>query len=218
MTSEGQGAQAGCRLFRCAAIAAIVTLFPHPARAEDAGWRAYDRGDLQAAARAYEGGAQRGERLAQYNYAMMILRAETPGTPAEALVWLRKSAEQGYPQAQFNLGLLYERGAMLPKSLPDATAWFRRAAEQGHVEAQIATGTQYFLGRGARRDETEACRWYELAADGGDAGAQYLAASCYEHGYGEWPKDLDRALAWYVQAARAGDVAAQAKAKALVRR
>ena len=215
---EGQGARAGRHLFQCAAFAAIVALSPHPARAEDAGWRAYDRGDLMAAAHAYAAGAKRGERLAQYNYAMMILRAETQGTPAEALVWLRKSADQGYPQAQFNLGLLYERGAMLPKSLPDATTWFRRAAEQDHVEAQIATGTQYFLGRGARRDETEACRWYERAADGGDAGAQYLAASCYEHGYGEWPKDADRALAWYVQAARGGDVAAAAKAKALVKR
>lgn len=188
------------------------------ASAEDAGWRAYERGDFTAAARAYEAGAKRGERLAEYNYAMMILRAEAPGSPEQALGLIRRSAARDYAQAQFTLALLYESGKLVPKSLADATAWFRRAAEHGHVEAQIATGTQYFLGRGAPKDETEACRWYERAADAGDAGAQYLAASCYEHGYGEWPKDPDRALGWYVQAARGGDVAAAAKAKALVTR
>jgi TPR repeat protein len=187
------------------------------ATAGDPGWRAYERGDLAAAARAYEAGAKRGERLAQYNYAMMILRAETQGSVEQALGLIRRSAAQDHAQAQFTLGLLFESGRLVPKSLAEATAWFRRAAEQGHVEAQIAMGTQYFLGRGAPKDETEACRWYERAADGGDAGAQYLAASCYEHGYGEWPKDLDRALGWYVRAARGGDIAAAAKAKALVK-
>ncbi|MCU0896594.1 MAG: sel1 repeat family protein [Burkholderiales bacterium] len=195
-----------------------VALLAAPAAAQDAGWHAYDRGDFAAAAQAYEAGAKRGERLAQYNYAMMILRKEAPGSAEQALGLIRDAAAQDYAQAQFTLGLLYESGAILPKSLPEATAWFRRAAGQGHVEAQIAVGTQYFLGRGAPKDETEACRWYERAADGGDAGAQYLAASCYEHGYGAWPKDLDRALAWYVQAARGGDPAAAAKAKALVQR
>ena len=208
---------AGCRAC-VAGMVALAALSSLQARAEDAAWRSYERGDLASAARAYQAGAHRGERLAQYNLAMMILRAETPGTPSQALAWLREAAERDYAQAQFTLGLLYESGSVVPKSLPNATAWFRRAAEHGHIEAQIATGTQYFLGRGAPKDETEACRWYERAADGGDAGAQYLAASCYEHGYGEWPKDLDRALGWYVQAARSGDMVAAAKAKALVTR
>ncbi|MCX7892527.1 MAG: sel1 repeat family protein [Burkholderiales bacterium] len=200
------------------AAALALALAAWGASADDAGWLAYERGDLAAAAREYRAGAERGERLAQFNYAMMILRGETPGSAEAALAWLVKSAAQGYPQAQYALALLYERGSLVAKSLAEATAWFRRAAEQDHVEAQIALGTQYFLGRGAPHDETEACRWYERAAEGGDAGAQYLAASCYEHGYGGWPKDLDRALAWYVQAARGGDVAAREKAKALARR
>ncbi|MCU0804466.1 MAG: sel1 repeat family protein [Burkholderiales bacterium] len=209
------------RIRECVAAAAacLLSLGPYApdAAARDEGWHAYERGDFAQAARAYEAGAKRGERLAQYNYAMMILRGETPGAAPDAFALLRASAAQDYAQAQFSLGLLYESGALVQKSLADATVWFRRAALQGHVEAQIAIGTQYFLGRGAPKDETEACRWYERAADGGDAGAQYLAASCYEHGYGEWPRDLERALGWYVQAARGGDPAAAAKAKALVR-
>lgn len=199
------------------AAAFVLALAAFAAFAEDAGWRAYERGDFATAAREYRAGAERGERLAQFNYATMILRGETPGSAETALAWLAQSAAQGYPQAQYALALLYEHGALVARSLVEATAWFRRAAEQGHVEAQIALGTQYFLGRGAPHDETEACRWYERAAEGGDTGAQYLAASCYEHGYGEWPKDPERALAWYVQAARGGDVAAREKAKALAR-
>jgi TPR repeat protein len=188
-----------------------------PAHAESA-FDAYARGDHPAAARGYLAAAQDGDRLAAFNLAMMLFRGETPGSRDVAIAWLRRSAEQGMTQAQYNLGLLYENGTGVERSLAKATEWWTRAADQGHIEAQVATGTQYFLGRGAPHDETAACRWYERAAEAGHGGAQYLVASCYEHGYGVWPKDMERARHWYVQAAGSGDMAAQAKARALASR
>jgi TPR repeat protein len=200
------------------ALVAVATgLAQAPARAQSA-FDAYARGDHAAAARSYLAAAQEGDRLAAFNLAMMLFRGETPGSRDVAIAWLRRSAEQGMTQAQYNLGLLYENGTGVERSLAKATEWWTRAADQGHIEAQVATGTQYFLGRGAPHDETVACRWYERAAEAGHGGAQYLVASCYEHGYGAWPKDMDRARHWYVQAAGSGDVAAQAKARALARR
>src|SRR6185436_5324092 len=117
-------------------LAAIACFFlSTTSHAADPGWRAYQRGDFIEAAKHYETAARGGNRLAQYNYAMMLLKGE--GIPLDAnaaVVWLRKAADQGLPQAQYNLGLLHEHGQVLPRSQVDATAWFKQAAEQGHVD------------------------------------------------------------------------------------
>jgi TPR repeat protein len=184
----------------------------------DGAWRAYERGDHAAAAKLYAEAARQGSRLAQFNYAIMLLRGEAVATErGEALRWLRKAADAGMMQAQYNLALLYERGTGVDRSLTEATAWFERAAEQGHTDAQVSVATQYFLGRGAPKDYAKAAHWYREAANGGDVGAQYILASMYEKGDGV-ATDLRLALHWYTQAARQGDAVALVKARAVARR
>jgi len=46
----------------------------------DAGWQAYRGGDYAAARMIYEQAATKGDRLAQFNLAMMLLRGEGGGT------------------------------------------------------------------------------------------------------------------------------------------
>ncbi|MBT3397157.1 MAG: sel1 repeat family protein [Alphaproteobacteria bacterium] len=46
--------------------------------------------------------------------------------------WLGLAAAQGFADAQFNLGSLYERGALIEADPPRALAWFILAARQGH--------------------------------------------------------------------------------------
>jgi TPR repeat protein len=174
----------------------------------------YRRGDLAAAAADYRQAAKRGNALAQFNYAMMLKRGEASGE--DWLPWLEQAARGGVMNAAFALGLAYEHGDGVAKSLTEATHWFRAAAEQGHVAAQVDLATQYYLGRGAPHDGAQAAFWYEKAADAGDVGAQYLIASMYEHGEGV-KMDRARAIDWYVAAARQGDAAARLKADALAR-
>ena len=196
----------------------MLACFVAAAQAADPGWRAYERGDYAAARSLYDTAARAGDRLAQYNLAMMLVRGE--GGPADTVAgvqWLTKSAEAGMAQAQYNLGLLYESGVGVPRSLTTATLWWEKAAEQDHADAQVQLATQYFLGRGAPKDWKLAARWYEAAAENGDAGAQYIIASFYEHGDGV-AQDLRKALDWYVLAARQGDVGAAVQAKDVARR
>jgi len=170
--------------------------------AGEPGVDAYEKGDHARAAREFERAAQGGNRLAQYNYAMLLLRGEgVAGNGAEGVRWLRKAADAGLAQAQYSLGLLYENGAVVAKS----------------QTAQVSLATQYFLGRGAKQDYAQAAHWYELAAEAGDVGAQYIIASMYEHGDGV-RADLRRALGWYQRAARQGDVGAAAQAQDVARR
>src|SRR5512143_3226316 len=45
-----------------------------------------------------------------------------------AIKWLKKSAVQGHPYAQLNLGIRYRDGDGVPKDYTQAASWFRRAA------------------------------------------------------------------------------------------
>ena len=49
----------------------------------------------------------------------------------------RLSAEQGYAQAQFNLGLMYDRGQGVSKDYTESIKWLKLAAEQKFEAAQF---------------------------------------------------------------------------------
>ena len=56
----------------------------------------------------------------------------------EAVSWWQAAAEQGNPQAQYNLGVAYKRGGVLPQDHEKAEEWWRKAADGGHAGAQRA--------------------------------------------------------------------------------
>ncbi len=82
----------------------------------------------------------------------------------KALQWYHKAAEQGYAEAQFNLGLMYFEGQGVPQDYAEAVRWHRKAAEQGYARAQFLLGMMYFLGQGVPEDEAQAHMWINLAA------------------------------------------------------
>ena len=45
--------------------------------------------------------------------------------------WFRKSAEQGFPEAQYNLGYAFANGEGVPKNLVSALMWFTIADANG---------------------------------------------------------------------------------------
>lgn len=177
---------------------------------------AYEIGDLAAARSAFERLSRAGVAAADYNLALMHLRAELPRPdPAEAERLLQRAAGRGFVTAQFALGRLYEEGGFGgARDLAQAQHWYSQAAEGGSVDAQVAVGTAHYLGRGAPRDLGRAAYWFRAAAKGGDVGAQYLLASMYETGHG-LTRDLRQARYWYDIAARNGDEAAPGKVKEL---
>jgi TPR repeat protein len=55
-----------------------------------------------------------------------------PRDYAQAVVWLRKAAEQGNALGQINLGTTYERGQGVPQDYAQAHMWYNLAAS--HAE------------------------------------------------------------------------------------
>ena len=68
----------------------------------------------------------------------LIISALTQTVFADYIQELRKSAEQGYADAQFTLGECYYYGIGVTKDLAEAVKWFRQAAKQGEQRAKKA--------------------------------------------------------------------------------
>lgn len=89
-------------------------------------------------------------------------------TQAMSLPELRKLADQGDADAQYQLGMRYHNGEEVPHDDVQAVQWYLRAADQGHVSAQSSLGAYYWAGRGVPEDLTKAYFWSEIALAGGD--------------------------------------------------
>ena len=83
-------------------------------------------------------------------------------------------AERGDADAQFRLGVLFDRGLGTREDPFAAVEWYRRAAEQGHAGGQYFLAQAYEEGRGVPQDLTLAYAWYNLAAAQGDEDAVRL--------------------------------------------
>ncbi len=90
----------------------------------------------------------------------------------DALADRRAAAEQGDPEAQNQLGVLYAHGEGVAKDVRQAAKWYRQAAEQGHGPAQLNLGRAYAAGLGVPADHIRAHLWLNLASIGGDEDAR----------------------------------------------
>lgn len=125
-----------------------------------------------------------------------------------AFLWIKRLAEAGSAQAQFQLGGLYAQGHGAPKDDRKAAIWLRKAAEQKDVEAQIGLAILYFHGEGVPKDYALSFEWMRRAAEQGNAYAQVSLGSLYDNGTGV-AKDSQQAAVWYRRAADQGNAKAQ---------
>lgn len=172
----------------------------------------YNAGNLGAALAEFRKAAEHGSRLAEFNYAMMLLNGEGgPANVDEGKKWLRKAADANMSHAQYVYGKMYDDGEFVGRDPVEAHRWFLKAAQQGHVQAELALANQFLDGRGTERDNKQAFVWYKKAAQGGDMTAQYVTGSFYERGGDGVDKNLNVARAYYAAAAAQGDPAAKLK-------
>jgi uncharacterized protein len=121
---------------------------------------------------------------------------------------LKPLADQGNSKAQFELGVMYEKGQGVPQDDKEAVKWYRLAAEQGFASAQFNLGVMYAKGQGVPQDDKEAVKWYRLAAEQGFASAQFNLGLMYHKGQGV-PQDNKEAVRWWKLAAEQGFANAQ---------
>lgn len=155
-----------------------ATAFAGPFEDGDA---AYQRGDYAAALAILRPLAEQGDASAQHDLAIMSLNGRgVPKNEAEALLWLRLSADQGHADAQAMLGNAYFYGwGATPPDYAESSKWLRAAAEQGYAEGQYDLGSHCEIGIGVPQDYVEALKWSILAVSGypaSEAESRRLAA------------------------------------------
>ena len=126
----------------------------------------------------------------------------------KAVKMFRLAADQGYPDAQNNLGLCYARGEGVTQDYSEAVKWYRLAADQGYPKAQNNLGFCYDRGLCVAQDYSEAIKWFRLAADQGYPDAQDNLGLYYKNGLGV-AQDYSEAVKWYRLAADQGLASAQ---------
>lgn len=100
----------------------------------------------------------------------------------ELLIYDR--ARNGDPEAQFDLGVTYDRGDGVPRDATQALKWYREAADRGLPESQYTLGAKYGIGRDLPMNKIESFRWIRYAANQGHSPSQWLTASFYFGSFG----------------------------------
>jgi len=121
---------------------------------------------------------------------------------------IKKLAEKGDINAQFNLGLMYANGQRVPQDYKQAVYWLTKAAEQGLAGAQSYLVLMYAEGQGVPQDYKQAVYWLTKAAEQGDASAQFNLGWMYGEGQGV-PQNNKLAYVWFSLAAVGGNADAR---------
>ena len=84
---------------------------------------------------------------------------------------MKPLAEQGDAVAQYNLGIMYDKGKGVAQNYTQAVAWYKKAAAQGFASAQYNLALMYAKGQGVPQNYKIAYILFNLAASNGDADA-----------------------------------------------
>jgi TPR repeat protein len=118
---------------------------------------------------------------------------------------LKKEADQGNANAQYQLAIAYNNGDGVAIDKKQAVAWCRKAAEQGLAEAQNCVGSTYQSGDGVEKDYVAAVFWYQKAQQQGYAEACVNLGYMYDLGLGI-EQDRVKAVELYRQGAEKGSL------------
>jgi uncharacterized protein len=106
----------------------------------------------------------------------------------------------GDAEAQYYLGLMYDRGQCVLEDRAEAAKWYRKAADQGLPQAEFNLGLMYAKGQAVAKDNTEALKWLRKSGEQGYAEAQSLLGVMYYLGQGVAKDDVE-GIKWLNKAA-----------------
>lgn len=112
--------------------------------------------------------AHSNDREAQFQYASIIESGLVKVDDFQStFLWYKKSAENGYAPAQYEVGLKYLYGDDIEQNRYEALIWLEKAAYQGYKEALQKVISLYTVGRLVKKNLNRAKYW-ESYLDGFD--------------------------------------------------
>ena len=130
-----------------------------------------------------EASVKHNSEVAQYNLGLLLshglftLESGDVQNQIEATKWYKRAAEQGLPEAQYNLGIRYHRGIGTKRDEKTALEYISAAADQALPVAQFDLGMRYLRGQGLRKNDFQAYVWLGAAAQAGHSDAKQILES-----------------------------------------
>lgn len=161
------------------------------------------KGDFKNATIAWREASQLGYVKSQYNLGLSYeIGKGVKKNLHEALKHYKLAAEEGHPQALYNMALIHLKGeGGIEKDPRLAISLLESAAHLGLCEAQTYLGVHYT--ESETKDMERAVSFFKAAADQNDPEAQYFLGICYEQGWGVEANEC-KAASLYTQAVSGG--------------
>ncbi len=128
--------------------------------------------------------AKQGDKGAQLILGLHYLSlAKTGDYKSKGRYWLRKSADQGLKEAQYEFAkeIYRDKNRETDKI---ALKYFEKSARQGHYPAALEAAQMYYFGFGTLRYPNKALDLFRICANKGNAKAQYFLAKMHYEGEG----------------------------------
>lgn len=121
-----------------------------------------------------------------------------------AAEWYLKAAQQGYDDAQNNLGIMYTHGMGVAQDYKQAFEWFWKAAERKNKVAMSNVANCYYSGKGVEQNYSKAAEYHSKAAHLGYGNSQEVLGEMYQNGKGIEQNDA-KATYWLKTACENGE-------------
>lgn len=134
------------------------------------GLRFLNAGDDAAAAKWLKLGCERGNISSTYYYGKMLLDGKGVDSDVEqGFNYILKAARDGFPAAQYAVGVCYDEGTGVTANLNSAYDWILKSAQNGYAKAQFDIAKAYADGKGRPVNYEQALVWLTKCADNGYA-------------------------------------------------
>ena len=117
----------------------------------------------------------------------IILKAGARGVkpdPARAMRYLRRAADKGSADAQYELADSFAKGNGCEQNYKQANKYFEKAANQGNAKSCMRLADAYLNGYGVPMNKKLVAMWAERAANLGSPEGQRVLGLCYLNGLG----------------------------------
>ena len=142
--------------------------------------------------------------LDRLEWAKFVIKSGDDADYPDAFDVLQTFADNGNPEAQYYLGLMYARGQGTRKNFAMAREWFTKASDQGNLGAMYFLGKMYASDKfGEPADQVRAASLLRRPSDAGDVRASYNLALLYLDGIGV-KRDLEESFKLMLKAAEGG--------------
>jgi formylglycine-generating enzyme len=157
-----------------------------------------------------EGKAKSGD--AEYQYMLVVMYKNglcVNKSKTKMFTWLKRSADQNYLRAVFELGVAFFNGEGTEKNHSLARSLWIKAAEKGNNQAANNIGRLYRDGIGVPKNIELAGKWYERAIKMGNQDAAFQLGSLHLEGKFTGHRDPDSAIQILRPVAEQGDLNSQ---------